>query len=374
MSTERLYDTFSKLVSIDSPSSGERGVCDFLGAKLLTLGFDIFEDDTAQKIGGNSGNLYGFLQGDSGLEPILLCAHMDTVEPSRKKISILHENGTISSKGDTVLGADDLAGVAEILEAIQRLIESKEPRRPIEVLFTVAEELYCRGARHFDTSILKSKEAFVFDLSGSVGRAATSAPSIITFETVFKGKSAHAGFAFDKGVHAVAAACDAVLAIPMGQIDSDTTCNIGSIRGGGATNIIPHECSITGEIRSFSHERALYWTNEIKKIIIQKTQKRGAECDFKSSEHIMAYKTSDNSPAALRFKRACDAVSLPCEFVKTFGGSDNNHLVSAGIDGLVVANAMYDCHSTRESTRLQDMETVVNLIVNIIAINQEDVA
>ncbi|MDR0813361.1 MAG: M20/M25/M40 family metallo-hydrolase [Oscillospiraceae bacterium] len=366
MSADRLYNTFSQLVSIDNPSLGEREVCDWLKAELLSLGFSTFEDDTAQKIGGNSGNLYGFLPGDDGLEPVLLCAHMDAVEPSRNKECVLHGDGTITSKGDTVLAADDLSGIAEILEAVRRLTESGAAHRPIEVLFCAAEELYGRGALHFDTSILKSKEAFVFDLSGEVGRAAIKAPSIITFEAVFTGKAAHAGFAFDDGIHAVAAACEAVLALPMGQTDSDTTCNVGSIRGGGATNIIPDICSITGEIRSFSHDRARYWAEEIKGRVLQTAQNRGAECGFAFTEHIKAYETPEDSPAAARFRKACAALDLPCKLEKTFGGSDNNHLVNAGIDGIVVASAMYDCHSTREHTRLQGMETVAELIVRLV--------
>jgi len=365
MSANRLYDTFSQLVSIDSPSLGERKVCDWLTAKLLSLGFEVCEDDP-RKIGGNSGNLYGFLRGNSSQRPILLCAHMDTVEPSRGKECVPHEDGTITSKGDTVLGADDFTGIAEIIEALTRLVESNKPHRPVEVLFSVAEEIYVCGVWHFDTSLLKSKEVFVFDLSGEIGRAAVKAPSIISFEAIFSGKSAHSGFEFDKGIHAVAAAADAVISIPMGQVDEDTTCNVGKIEGGTATNIIPEKCVIKGEVRSFSHDKARFRTEEIKKITAEAARKRGASCDFRITEHIKAYETPEHSAAALRFKRACDSLSLPCEFVKTFGGSDNNHLVNAGFDGLVVANAMYNCHSPQEYTRLREMETVVKLILEMI--------
>ncbi|GHU56424.1 peptidase [Clostridia bacterium] len=366
MENSRLYKTFSKLVSIDSPSFGERTVCDWLKNELIGLGFDIFEDETAEKIGGSTGNLYGFLKGDPTLEPILLCAHMDTVEPSCGKECVLDDGGVITSKTDTVLGADDFAGVAEILEVLYKLEEKGKKHRPIEILFTAAEEAYGAGASHFDTSILKSKQAFVFDLAGEIGYAANKAPSVITFEVVFFGKAAHAGFAFKEGIHAVRAASAAVLAIPMGQIDHETTCNVGKIEGGGATNIIPDKCIVTGEIRSFSHEKALYWVEEIKNKIQSAVDEldKNIKFEFTFKEHIKAYETPEDSPASLRFKKACKELSLQGKLVKTFGGSDNNHLVNnAGIDGIVVANAMYDCHSIREYTRLQDMEKVTQLIM-----------
>ena len=83
---------------------------------------------------------------------IMLCAHMDTVAPWQGKRAVREADGTIHSAGDTVLGADDLAAVAVILEVLTALRESGASHRPIEVLFSVSEETYCEGAAVFDFS------------------------------------------------------------------------------------------------------------------------------------------------------------------------------------------------------------------------------
>ncbi|MCE7698028.1 MAG: hypothetical protein K8E24_004055 [Methanobacterium paludis] len=105
MNKKRLLETFSDLVSIYSPSLSERLVCDYLSSKLSKLGFSLHEDLVGEKIGGNSGNLYGFLPGDESLEPLLFCAHMDTVEPASGKKVIFHDDGLITSNGETILGS-----------------------------------------------------------------------------------------------------------------------------------------------------------------------------------------------------------------------------------------------------------------------------
>lgn len=60
---DRLAETFAALVAIDSPSYGERQMADELTRRLRTLGLTVEEDDAAERIGGTSGNLYGFLPG-----------------------------------------------------------------------------------------------------------------------------------------------------------------------------------------------------------------------------------------------------------------------------------------------------------------------
>ena len=112
--TQRLLKTFSELVAIDSPSFGERGVADYIRDKLQKLGISCIEDNAGAKIGGNCGNLFARVPGDSQKAPLLFCTHMDTVEPSKGKRAVVHPDGTVTSAGDTVLGADDFAGVAAI--------------------------------------------------------------------------------------------------------------------------------------------------------------------------------------------------------------------------------------------------------------------
>ena len=366
MNTMRLLDTFFEMVSIDSPSLGERKLCDYLAESLARLGFELYEDNAGELLGGTSGNLYGYLDGDATLEPLLFSAHMDTVEPSRGKKAVLHDGGRITSGGDTVLGADDLAGVAAILEALRGVREKSLTHRPIEVLFTVAEEIYCKGAGVFDYSRLKSREAYVLDLAGTVGTASNKAPTILSFAVTVIGKASHAGFAPEDGIHAIAAAAEAVSRIQIGQLDGVTTCNIGLIEGGTALNIIPDRCVVKGEIRSYSHGKALKQMEQVKQEFMDAAKPFGATVEVEADCHIEAYETDAGHSVVKRYEAACASLGLTLTLTPTFGGSDNNHFAKHGISGLVVATAMNNCHSCAECTTVKELERITGLVTALI--------
>ena len=192
---QRLIKKFVDLTAIDSMSLQERKMADTLKSELEALGFDVTEDKAAGILGAAAGNLYGYLKGNmEGSRPVLFSAHMDTVGPGYgKKARIDRENGIIASSGDTVLGADDVSGIVEILEGVRLATEDPKGHGDIEVLFTVGEEIYGKGAWVFDYDRLVSEECYVVDMSGPVGTAVLRAPTIISFEAVIKGKAAHAG-------------------------------------------------------------------------------------------------------------------------------------------------------------------------------------
>ena len=365
ISPERVTAEFAALVSIDSPSFEEKQMGEYLKSKLISLGFSVSQDDAGEKLGGNCGNIHAFLTGTAGGEPVLFCAHMDTVEPSRGKRAVVGENGVITSGGTTVLGADDCAGITAILEAARILREQGLPHRPVEVLFTVAEEPYCRGAEQFDFSRIRAREAYVLDLTGPVGSAAYAAPTILSFAAAVAGKSAHAGFAPENGVHAIAAAANAVAGLRMGRIGDDTTLNVGIISGGVSTNIVPDRCIVRGEIRSYSHAKALEQAELVKKHFEKAAGALGASVEFEFRCGCEAYETPLSHPVAERFQRACEKQGLPVSLEKTFGGSDNNHLAKHGIAGLVIATAMNHCHSCSEYTTVEELCRITGLTVRL---------
>lgn len=359
--SERLVREFIELVSIDSPSFGERTMGDYLKNQLAALGLTVEEDGAGSRLGGNCGNLYVFLEGRKDLEPILFCVHMDTVEPSAGKRAVLDGDGVIRSRGDTVLGADDFAGIVAILEALRVIHEQNLTHRPVEILFTVAEEVYCKGAKQFDFSKVRSKEAYVLDLSGPVGSAACQAPTILSFTVEVHGKASHAGFAPQEGVHAIQAAADAVAGLSMGKIDEHTTLNIGSIHGGLATNIVPDLCVLSGEIRSYSHEKAMEVAETVQKQFLSSAHAVGAAVDFDIQIGCRAYETPLGHPVIRRFETACQTLHLPSSLHQTFGGSDNNILAEYGISGIVLACAMNQCHSCTEYTTVDELVRISEL-------------
>ena len=363
--TDRLTRLFLALASIDNPSRQEAAVSTYIKNQLDELGIRWREDGTGELIHGNAGNLYGYLPGALDLPPILLSAHMDSVDPAVGKHPTLHPDGTITSDGTTVLGADDLSGVAAILEAVRSVEESGAAHRPIELLFDVAEEPYCAGIQHFDFPSLQSKEAYILDLTGPVGSAAYQAPSILAFRAEFTGRAAHAAFSPELGIHAIQAAAQAIVSIPCGRV-GDTTVNVGTISGGSANNVVPERCCVTGEVRSFDDGSARARLAEIEATVKQAAQAVGAEVVFSTETLCRAYRVEPDHPVAERFKKICADLGLSSELTVTYGGSDNNHFFHHGISGLVVASGMTCCHACQEYASVSELERAARLVEGLI--------
>ncbi len=363
---DRITKEFCELVTIDSIPFRERQMADRLTEKLLELGFTVKEDEAYEQYQGTSGNLYAYLEGQLPGEPILLSAHMDTVEPGLNKKPILHSDGTITSDGTTVLGADDLSGVVAILEAVRTAREKGIPHRSIEILFAIAEEVYLKGSAVFDYSVVKAKEAYVFDLDGEIGTAAIKAPTVISLTIKFIGKASHAGFAPEQGINAIAAAAIAITQTKQGRIDKDTTVNIGTIEGGKARNIVSAECIIQGEVRSLKHDKALSEVERIRAIFEAVAADCQTTLEFITSFGCIAYEVSSNHPVVKRFERVCHKMKVPVKLIETFGGSDNNNFAFHGITGIVLACGMHQVHSQKEFTHVDELEKCSNIILNLI--------
>ncbi len=363
---ERLIADFLSLTTGSTESLDERRAADLLTEKLKMIGFSVSEDDAGQKLGGNAGNLYGFLKGTISGLPLLLSAHMDTVKPGVNKHPVLHADGTFTSDGTTVLGADDAAGLTEILEGIRSVREAGLPHRDIEILFPVAEEIYIQGSGVFDFSRIRATEAYVLDMSGEVGSAAVKAPSLISFQVTVKGKASHAGFAPENGIHAIAAAAQAIARLPQGRIDGETTCNIGTITGGTEKNIVPEQCVCTGEVRSFSHEQVLRQIENIRQAFSDAADAHGAAFAMETKEILRAYSLSEDEAVVRRFQRACKELGLAGNLRSTFGGSDNHNFLKAGIRGIVLSCGMQRVHSTEEFISVGEMVRGAALVAELI--------
>lgn len=363
--TKRLVNEFCKLVSIDSTSFKERKMADYLKSELKKLGVEIYEDNAGDYYNSDTGNIYGYLNGNIEGEPVLFSAHMDTVEPGINKKAVVHSDGKITSDGNTVLGADDLSGVVAILEALKAIKENNIDHRDIELLFPIAEENYIKGTNVFDFGRLKSKTAYVLDLSGEIGTAALQAPTLISFTAEVRGQASHAGFAPEKGINAIAAAADAISNINQGKIDSESTLNIGTINGGTGTNIVSEGCVVKGELRSLDHDKALNMINNVKSVFEDSCKKYNAELRIDYNIDLEAYKTDVNSKTVKKYESACNALGISTKYMSTFGGSDNNNFALNSIEGIVVACGYYNAHTCQENIYISDMEKLSNIVLTL---------
>lgn len=361
----RIVEEFIHLAAIDSLSFKERELADRLRITLKELGFVVIEDDAGKNYSGNCGNLYGYLPGELEGPPLLFSAHMDTVTPGIGKRAVVKEDGMITSDGSTVLGADDLSGIVSILEAVRTIKELGLSHRSIEVLFTIAEEVYIRGSAVFDYNTIKAKEAYVLDLSGPVGTAAISAPTLVSFTCEIKGKASHAGFAPEQGINAIAIAAEAITRIRQGRIDGETTVNIGLIEGGKARNIVSDSCILKGEVRSLIHDKALSETDAIEKVISEATKEQRAEYIFTTEFGCLAYQVDAAHPVVRRFEEVCRDLGYSHTLTDTFGGSDNNNFMSNGIVGIVIACGMNQVHSCGEYTHRDELVRCSNIVAEL---------
>ncbi len=365
---KRVIDRFIELALVDGESFNERMVADYLVAEFQKLGIKLCEDDTAGKIGGNCGNLYGFAEGRgkyADSEPILFCAHMDTVAPGNNKKIILNDDGTITSDHTTVLGADDRVGIAGIIEAYTEVLEEELDHPPIEFLFTVAEEVYGLGSAALDYSKIRSRIAFAPDCSGEYGVYSSCEPTLISFEVHIKGKASHAGYEPEKGINAIAVAAAAISRIKQGWADDHTTLNIGTIEGGSVTNAVPENCLIKGEIRSGVHEDAYQTMEYVESVFSEEAKSAGAELCIDKKERITVYRKDPEARAGSaldRYKRALGKQGRETLAKKSYGGSDINSLIKHGMDGLNIYGPMYNIHTTEEDTTVQEIVSFAELL------------
>ena len=352
---ERVKQTFLDLVHINCPSRRERWVADYVKARLSSLGFEVEEDGAGAKIDGNAGNVIAFLKGTvPGAVPIFLSCHMDTVEPT-ESLKVVFEGDTIKTDGTTILGADDRAGIAAVLEGISDVLERDAPYGDIQVIFSVSEEQGLRGAREMDHSRIRAKMGYVFDTERPVAGLTVSAPTNDGVLVEIHGRAAHAGIAPEKGVSAIVAASSAIAKMRLGRIDSETTANIGRIEGGKARNIIPDLVTIGAEARSRNNKKLDEQVRHMTVLFEQEAAKIGAKAVVTTTRQYSTYRWTAEDEVVKLGMTASRRIGIEPVFVEGGGGSDANIYNSIGIPALVVGTGYSGAHSTTEEISVTDL-------------------
>jgi tripeptide aminopeptidase len=249
-----VLDLFLELAAVSSPSGEEREVADRVIEYVRDCGLDADEDDAGPKIGSTIGNLYVRLEPTAPGQPLFFCAHLDTVPPT-DTIEPVVVDGIVRNANPTILGGDNKAAVAAMLDAARRVLADNRPHAGIELLFTPKEEVGLHGAYAFDHTRLAAQVGYVYDQAAPIGEIVLGAPSAQQLEVTFRGRAAHAGMYPEEGRSAIAAAARAIAEMRLGRIDDETTANIGLISGGTAPNIVPEWCSFVADVRSHDERK-----------------------------------------------------------------------------------------------------------------------
>ena len=360
-----VLDLFTELASVPSPPGEERPVADLVLGYLRDCGLESDEDDSGPGIGSSMGNIFCRLEPTAAGEPLLLCAHLDTVPPTAA-IEPVVADGVVRNGAGTILGADNKAAVAVMLDAIRRVLAERRPHAGIELLFTPKEEVGLVGAYAFDHTRLESRLGYVYDQAAPIGVVVLGAPYSQSLEVTFHGRAAHSGMHPEEGRSAIAAAARAIAELRLGRVDDDSTANVGTITGGTATNIVPEWCTFVAEARSHDERKLADLVQEMQDAITFAADV--AECDVatKGRKSYRGYRFAKSDRAVVLAAAALGRCGHAVSYELSGGAADANVFNERGLEIVNLANGMADIHTPDEHIAVADLEAMVDVTLALV--------
>lgn len=363
---ERLLKEFLELVQVDSETKNEAEIAKVLKQKFLELGVDVVEDDTTATTGHGAGNLICTLKGSKEqVDTIYFTSHMDTVVPG-KGIKPSIKDGYVVTDGTTILGADDKAGLAVMLEVVRVLKEQSISHGTIQFIITVGEESGLVGAKALDPSLLVAKYGYALDSDGKVGNIIVAAPTQAKVKATIFGKTAHAGVAPEKGISAITIAAKAISRMPLGRIDEETTANIGRFEGGTQTNIVCDHVEILAEARSLVNEKMEGQVQKMKAAFEEVASEMGGRAEVDVQVMYPGFKFGEGDHVVEVARKAAAKIGRSSELLRSGGGSDANVIAGFGIPTVNLAVGYEEIHTTNERMPIEELNKLAEYVIAII--------
>lgn len=350
---QRLINTFTRIVQIDSPSGYEEPLALTLVRDLAALGITAKRDQI--------GNVIARIPGKG--TRILLNAHLDTVEPGRGVIPILKQ-GVIRSKGNTILGADNKVAIAAILESLQSLHEHQLPHAPIDLIFTVSEEVANEGAMGLDYSKISARYGFTLDSGDKMGTITIASPFYNRFDIELIGAAAHASRP-EAAKNVIPVLQKALSQIKLGRLSPETVCNIGLLTAGHARNTVPGGLMVHGEVRSFLRKELNASTQQIIKAFQRAAKGTGVKV---SSDVVMeneGYLFDSSDPFIQFTKKIIKGLDVPAKTKRSSECYDANIFNSNGIRVVNIANNVQHMHTMKESIAVADLVDLTRIVMEL---------
>ena len=282
-------------------------------------------------------------------------------------------NDIITASGTTLLGADNKAGVAEIVAAAEYLMRHPEiPHGPVRIAFTPDEEVGA-GTKHFDVAGFGAAFAYTMDGAGS-GTLEAETFSADAMTVTFRGINTHPGFAKWKMVNAIKVAAEFIQRLPKSKLSPETTDG----RDGFVHPYVLHggveEVSVKFLIRDFATPAL-----KEKEAMLEKTAREtvaawpGAAVDFKVDESYRNMKeVLDQHPQVVEIAReAIRRAGLTVKPTSIRGGTDGSRLSFMGLPTPNIFAGENNFHSLTEWVSAQDMEKAVEVITHVCRIVEE---
>lgn len=373
-SPSRLVRMFVELCALPSPAREEGPAADFVRGFADGIGVGVVEDDAAARVPAGCGNLLLTLPPTAPGTPIFLCAHLDTVALNDALEPVLQEregSQVVTNARPAILGGDNKAAVAVMLELMRELVEQSTPHAGLEVLLTPCEEIGLLGAKAFDTSVLQARFGYVFDHADDIGKVVVEAPTQISLRACFTGRAAHSGIAPEQGRSAIRAAADAIAAMPHGRVDARTTVNVGLIEGGTAVNIVPERCVLRGEVRSLDHDRCGRIAQEVLAACTDAATRHEVDVDVDMREEYRSYRLRERDPVLAHALAALRAAGVEPQLVPCGGGSDANVFNADGVACANICNAMRRIHTSDEYIDVADLHRMLDVARQLVLLARD---
>jgi tripeptide aminopeptidase len=360
-----IVELFSELAAIPSPPGEERRVADVVVRFLRDCGLGVDEDDTGPAVGSTSGNLYARLEPTTGGTPIFFCAHLDTVPPEGP-IEPIVEDGVVRNAAGTILGADNKAAVAAMLEATRLLLAENRPHPGIELVFTPKEEVGLVGAYAFDHTRLAARHGFVYDQAAPIGEVVLGAPYSQKLTARFHGRASHSGMYPEEGRSAIAAAARAIVDLRLGRVDEESSANVGTITGGTAPNVVPEWCTVVAEARSHDERKLRELVQEMIDSFSFAAQMGDCQVDVETSTSYQGYRFKPEEEIVRLAVAGLRRAGFEPSFTLSGGAADANVFNERGLQCLNLANGMTDIHTPDERIAVEDLERMVDVTLALI--------
>ena len=397
---ESVSQRFLRYVSFDTQSDEFSETCPST-AKQLMLGRALVEEMLSMGIEDarmdENGYVYGTVPGDPALPTIGLIAHMDTAPDCSgadiKASVVLYEGGDILlnpekqitmsaadyeslgnhvgkhlivTDGTTLLGADNKAGVAEILTAAQILLNTDKKHATLKIGFTPDEEIG-RGADKFDVAGFGADYAYTVD-GGALGELEYENFNAAGAKVVFHGLNIHPGAAKNKMINSQYIAMEFQSMLPVHQRPESTEGYEGFIH---LTDMEGCEeiSTLRYIVRDHSMEKFLQ-----KKVLMQsaadylnvKYGEGTVELILKDSYFNMREKIQPCMYIVERAAKAMEAIGIQPKTVPIRGGTDGARLSFMGLPCPNLCTGGENFHGRFEYIPVEDMEAVVALLVQIL--------
>jgi tripeptide aminopeptidase len=351
------------LAAIPSPSGDEQACAEAVTAELAHLGLSVLRDGAGAKVGSTGDNLYCRLPATAPGGPLFFCAHLDTVPPTAPLEPVVVD-GLIRNATPSIVGADNKAAVAVMLDAIRTVVVERIPHAGLELVFTIGEEQGLVGSTAFACSTLQANTGFVFDHPGAIGGYVMAAPSRFVLRATMRGRAAHSAIAPQDGVNAIVPLAQAIASFP--QASDAVNVNVALVRGGTAMNVVPDRSEVTVDVRAIEHSDGQAAAERIAQTLRAAAEQGGCQVQVEITHPYSAYRVPAESEALRLALAAFARLGLEARPWETRGGSDANVFCKRGLDCINLTQGVMGFHALDERVGIADLELMRAVMLEII--------